>query len=66
MFFSPQMHKCSNLLGIPMNHIFPIKNYHEEVDTKDNIDVLILKALEQIVNVANDMLTERTSDDTHQ
>ncbi|XP_062866654.1 interferon-induced protein 44-like isoform X2 [Trichomycterus rosablanca] len=49
-----KMQECSHLLGIPMNHIFPVKNYHEEMDTKNDIDVLILKALDQIVNIAND------------
>lgn len=52
------MQRCSNLLGVPMNNIFPVKNYHEESDTDVNMDVLILKALDQIVNVANDALIE--------
>lgn len=60
------MQECSNLLGIPMCNIFPVKNYHEEVDTHDNMDILILKALEQIVYAANDVLTEQTSDDRHE
>ncbi|KAF4074917.1 hypothetical protein AMELA_G00228790 [Ameiurus melas] len=51
-----KMQECSNLLGIPMSNIFPVKNYHEEVDTDDDMDVLILKALDQIVNVADDVL----------
>ncbi|KAM9454857.1 interferon-induced protein 44-like [Clarias gariepinus] len=51
-----KMQECSNRLGVPMNNIFPVKNYHEESDTDVNMDVLILKALEQIVNVANDAL----------
>ncbi|KAF4074909.1 hypothetical protein AMELA_G00228680 [Ameiurus melas] len=51
-----KMQECSNLLGIPLCHIFPVKNYHEEVDTNDDMDFLILKALDQIVNLANDAL----------
>ncbi|XP_053471954.1 interferon-induced protein 44-like isoform X1 [Ictalurus furcatus] len=51
-----KMQVCSNLLGIPLSNIFPVKNYHEEVDTNDDVDVLILKALDQIVNLANDAL----------
>lgn len=46
-----------------MGHIFPVKNYHEEVDTQVNMDVLILKALEQIVHIAKDALTESHSND---
>ncbi|XP_053472186.1 interferon-induced protein 44-like [Ictalurus furcatus] len=51
-----KMQECSNLLGIPLSNIFPVKNYHEEVDKNDDMDVLILKALDQIVNLANDAL----------
>ncbi|KAK2817761.1 hypothetical protein Q7C36_021694 [Tachysurus vachellii] len=56
-----KMQGCSNVLGIPMSHIFPVKNYHEETDTIDDMDVLILKALDQIVNLANDQLENQTS-----
>ncbi|XP_030642401.1 interferon-induced protein 44-like [Chanos chanos] len=49
-----QMEICHINLGIPMVHIFPVKNYHEEIDTQNDIDVLILKALTQIVHLAND------------
>ncbi|XP_047658837.1 interferon-induced protein 44-like [Tachysurus fulvidraco] len=55
-----KMQECSNVLGIPMNHIFPVKNYHEEIDTVDDMDVLILKALDQIFNLANDQLENQT------
>lgn len=44
-----------------MNHIFPVKNYHEEMDTDNDIDALIFKALEQIVNIACDSLSEKSS-----
>ncbi|XP_053532148.1 interferon-induced protein 44-like isoform X3 [Ictalurus punctatus] len=54
-----KMQMCSNLLGIPLSNIFPVKNYHEEVDTKNDVDVLILKALDQIVNLANDALEDQ-------
>ncbi|XP_053532153.1 interferon-induced protein 44-like isoform X2 [Ictalurus punctatus] len=54
-----KMQVCSNLLGIPLSNIFPVKNYHEEVDTKDDVDFLILKALDQIVNLANDALEDQ-------
>ncbi|XP_065110285.1 interferon-induced protein 44-like [Paramisgurnus dabryanus] len=47
-----QMETCSMEVGVPMSNIFPVKNYHEEIDTKDEIDVLILKAVDQIVRSA--------------
>lgn len=54
-----QMQECSNRLGIPMNYIFPVKNYHEEIDTEDDMDVLILKALDQIVHIAADAMKKK-------
>ncbi|XP_067260520.1 interferon-induced protein 44-like [Chanodichthys erythropterus] len=53
-----KMEMCSTTTGVPMTNIFPVKNYHEEIDTEDNIDALILKALEQIVQIANDRLLD--------
>lgn len=50
------MDYCCNNVGVPMNHIFPVKNYHNEIDTDDLMDVLILKALDQIVYLANERL----------
>ncbi|XP_067260376.1 interferon-induced protein 44-like [Chanodichthys erythropterus] len=49
---------CSAKTGVPLPNIFPVKNYHDETDTKDDIDVLILKALEQIVQIADDRLLD--------
>ncbi|KAA0722594.1 hypothetical protein E1301_Tti011969 [Triplophysa tibetana] len=53
-----KMQMCSDKVGVPMNYIFPVKNYHDEIETQDDIDILILKALEQIVNLADDKLIE--------
>nr|XP_055029105.1 interferon-induced protein 44-like isoform X1 [Misgurnus anguillicaudatus] len=49
-----KMELCSSSLGLPMCHIFPVKNYHEEIESNDNLDVLILQALTQIIQLAND------------
>ncbi|XP_051744039.1 interferon-induced protein 44-like isoform X2 [Ctenopharyngodon idella] len=54
-----KMELCSTKVGVPLSNIFPVKNYHEEIDTEDDIDVLILKALEQIVQIADDRLLDR-------
>ncbi|XP_067261218.1 interferon-induced protein 44-like [Chanodichthys erythropterus] len=53
-----KMEMCSAKTGVPMSNIFPVKNYHEETDTEDDADVLLLKALEQIVQIANDRLLD--------
>ncbi|XP_056591960.1 interferon-induced protein 44-like [Triplophysa dalaica] len=51
-----KMQICHDKLGVPMCNIFPVKNYHDEIDIDDNVDVLILKALDQIVRLADDRL----------
>ncbi|KAK7166716.1 hypothetical protein R3I93_006470 [Phoxinus phoxinus] len=53
-----KMDLCSAKIGLPLSNIFPVKNYNKEIDTKGDIDVLILKALEQIVQNADDRLED--------
>ncbi|KAG7235298.1 hypothetical protein INR49_002788 [Caranx melampygus] len=48
------MEKLSVDIGIPMNCIFPVKNYHEEIGLDDDTDALILSALRQIINSGED------------
>ncbi|XP_022530111.1 interferon-induced protein 44-like [Astyanax mexicanus] len=47
-----------NKLGIPLNKIYPVKNYHAEITQNEDNDVLILMALRDIVNFANDFLED--------
>uniref|UniRef100_A0A672P6H7 Interferon-induced protein 44-like n=1 Tax=Sinocyclocheilus grahami TaxID=75366 RepID=A0A672P6H7_SINGR len=54
-----KMEECSSRLGVPMTCIYPVKNYHEERVTNDTMDVLILDALQNIVNFANDFVEEQ-------
>ncbi|RXN29839.1 deleted in malignant brain tumors 1 -like protein [Labeo rohita] len=56
-----KMEWCSERLGVSMCHIFPVKNYHEEIETNDDMDVVILQALTQMIHVANDNVKERSS-----
>ncbi|XP_031419560.1 uncharacterized protein LOC105892759 [Clupea harengus] len=51
-----KMLECSNRVGVPMNLIFPVKNYHEEEELNDMIDTLLLRALKQIVCLGNDYI----------
>lgn len=46
------MQECSNSVGLPMNCIFPVKNYHEENKLDGKMDSLILDALKNVVNFA--------------
>uniref|UniRef100_A0AAY3ZT31 Ig-like domain-containing protein n=1 Tax=Denticeps clupeoides TaxID=299321 RepID=A0AAY3ZT31_9TELE len=58
MTIKEKMQECSNKLGVTMNYIFPVKNYHEEKDLVLEIDVLILDALLKTVHLANDFLNK--------
>ncbi|KAK3530269.1 hypothetical protein QTP86_022420, partial [Hemibagrus guttatus] len=53
------MEQCSIELGIPVKYIFPVKNYHEEIENIKEIDVLILMALKNIVNFASDYVNRK-------
>ncbi|XP_062866884.1 interferon-induced protein 44-like [Trichomycterus rosablanca] len=56
-----KINECSDILGVAKTCIFPIKNYHEETETDNDIDALILSAFNQIVFFANDYVEDLTS-----
>ncbi|KAL3872714.1 hypothetical protein ACJMK2_035920 [Sinanodonta woodiana] len=48
--------KVSQTLGIPRSNIFPIKNYENETELDQNINILALQALRQVLGFADDYL----------
>ncbi|XP_076153675.1 interferon-induced protein 44-like [Alosa pseudoharengus] len=54
-----KMQECSNNLGVPMNCIFPVKNYHEEIDLNKDVNALLLSALTHILDFANDYVEDK-------
>ncbi|XP_034143054.1 interferon-induced protein 44-like [Esox lucius] len=56
MEIKKKMQMCSNELGVPVNCILPVKNYHEEGGLDNDMDILILNAFSQIVHHSNDYL----------
>ncbi|XP_062573036.1 interferon-induced protein 44-like [Saccostrea cucullata] len=63
MFYSPAVrdtvNKVADVMGLPRGHILPIKNYENETSLDPNIDILILKALKQTADFADDYLEEQ-------
>ncbi|XP_055362735.1 interferon-induced protein 44-like isoform X2 [Betta splendens] len=50
------MERLSAAVGISMDCIFLVKNYHEEIDLNDDIDLLILSALKHILYSGEDFV----------
>ncbi|XP_047225871.1 interferon-induced protein 44-like [Girardinichthys multiradiatus] len=46
----------SAAVGIPINCIFPVKNYSEEIDLNDDVDFLVLSALKKMVDFGDDFI----------
>ncbi|XP_051264783.1 interferon-induced protein 44-like [Dicentrarchus labrax] len=51
-----KMEQFSVDMGIPMNCIFPVKNYHEEIDLNDDTDLMILSTLKYLINFGEDFI----------
>ncbi|XP_060754562.1 interferon-induced protein 44-like [Neoarius graeffei] len=54
-----KMEECSVKLGVPMNCIFPVRNYHEQVTNDLHMDILILMAITNMIRFANDYVEDQ-------
>ncbi|XP_073698771.1 interferon-induced protein 44-like [Garra rufa] len=54
-----KIEECSLKLGVPVNCIYPVRNYHEERATDVKMDTLILDALQNIAHFANDYVEDQ-------
>ena len=59
-----QVHKVSQLLGLPENQILPTKNYMTEIELKEYVSILALLTIRQILRASEDYM-ENFLDDTH-
>ncbi|XP_034084786.1 interferon-induced protein 44-like [Gymnodraco acuticeps] len=57
-YLKKKMEEVSGVLGVPQSRIFPVKNYHEELNTNDDIDTLILSALTQMIESGEDFFDD--------
>uniref|UniRef100_A0A3Q2QY53 G domain-containing protein n=1 Tax=Fundulus heteroclitus TaxID=8078 RepID=A0A3Q2QY53_FUNHE len=46
----------SAAVGIPLNCVFPVKNYSHEIDLNDDVDTLILSALRKMIDFGDDFI----------
>lgn len=47
------MKKAAALLGMPPSYIVPVKNYFQELTVNSNVDVLLLSAVDHILQYCN-------------
>ncbi|KAK2906925.1 hypothetical protein Q8A67_005910 [Cirrhinus molitorella] len=47
--------EVSSRLGVPVSCVLPVKNYSQELELELNCDVLLLTALQQMLNFADDL-----------
>uniref|UniRef100_A0A3B1IZW7 Interferon-induced protein 44-like n=1 Tax=Astyanax mexicanus TaxID=7994 RepID=A0A3B1IZW7_ASTMX len=54
-----KMKECRDKLGVPMNCIYPVRNYHEQVTNDLLQDVLILMPISDIIRFANSYVEDQ-------
>lgn len=61
--FPFQARGLSDSLGIPLSCVLPVKNYSEELDLDQNTDILLLAAVEQMLNYADSFFENQPIED---
>ena len=60
VFFSEEVqkvvNKASEVFRVPRGNVFPVKNYEDEVQLREGVDILALLALRQLLNLAEDQM----------
>ncbi|XP_053193445.1 interferon-induced protein 44-like [Scomber japonicus] len=59
VYLKEKMEQFSADVGIPMNCIFPMKNYFEEIDLNDDVDSLILSTLRKIIDFGDEFINHK-------
>uniref|UniRef100_A0A3B4EXD3 Interferon-induced protein 44-like n=1 Tax=Pundamilia nyererei TaxID=303518 RepID=A0A3B4EXD3_9CICH len=56
--------RFSKCVGIPINFIFPVKNYHSETELNPDMDAIIMNAMRHIIDIGNDSLNRKLRSQT--
>ncbi|KAI4882801.1 hypothetical protein NFI96_022811, partial [Prochilodus magdalenae] len=56
-----KIRECCVMLGVPENCIFPVCNYHRDMDMREDINCLMLDALTKIVPWADDYIVRHSN-----
>uniref|UniRef100_A0A8C2AVA0 TLDc domain-containing protein n=2 Tax=Cyprinus carpio TaxID=7962 RepID=A0A8C2AVA0_CYPCA len=57
-YIKTEVQEVSSRLGVPVSCVLPVKNYSQELELELNCDVLLLTALQQMLNFADDYLDD--------
>ncbi|XP_056303331.1 interferon-induced protein 44-like [Danio aesculapii] len=57
-YIKTKVQEVSSRLGVPVSCVLPVKNYSQELELELNCDVLLLAALQQMLNFAEDYLDD--------
>ena len=57
-----QARELSESLGIPLSCVLPVKNYSEELELDQDTDLLLLTAVEQILNYADSFFENQVTE----
>ncbi|XP_051977507.1 interferon-induced protein 44-like [Xyrauchen texanus] len=60
-YIKTKVQEVSSRLGVPVSCVLPVKNYSQELELNLNCDVLLLTALQQMLNFADDYLDDVSS-----
>ena len=52
------VNKVADCFGLPRGHVFPVKNYENETDLDTNINILVLRALKQLLNFMDEYIED--------
>nr|XP_024655110.1 interferon-induced protein 44-like [Maylandia zebra] len=59
-----RIEEFSKRVGIPINFIFPVKNYHSETELNPDMDAIIMNAMRHIIDIGNDSLNRKLRSQT--